>query len=154
MDDREMRQTIGRLVEHEDALATLYSLYAESCPADAELWRALAADETTHAGWVLQLLKLVRCGDVAVDPRAISGAAVATSLGYVHNAINECQTHGVGRITALCIGRDLENSIIENRFYELFKLESESQQAVRHGLERETLRHRQMIELRLRELET
>ncbi len=153
MDDQ-IRQTIGRLVEHEDALATLYSLYAESCPADAEFWHALAADETTHAGWVLQLLKLVRAGDVAVEPGAISGAAVATSLAYVHDAIAACQAHGVSRIAALCVGRDLENSIIENRFYELFKLESESQQAVRRGLERETLRHRQAIEMRLRELET
>jgi hypothetical protein len=55
-------------------------------------------------------------------------------------------------LNAVAIALDIEKSLIENKFFEIFDLDGGKHDRIRSGLEKETFRHREHLEKLFSEL--
>ncbi|MBN2565790.1 MAG: hypothetical protein JXB46_08770 [Candidatus Eisenbacteria bacterium] len=138
---------IRMMAEHERLISALYSAYARSVPEKEDFWKRLAAEEIEHSEWLTALLD----GGYG-DPRAadaFKAEAIRTSAAYVQEATVAADTEGVSHLEALSVAADVEEAMIEKRFFDAFIADSADARKVLDRLERETTEHRKRIEREL-----
>jgi len=115
----EQAQTIGLMAAHEAAMGDLYRLYAAKLPGSADLFESLATAERDHARSLADFADGVKKGLVHIDPQRFSAAAVLNSLDYIKERLAEANSSSVTLVQALSVAHDLEEGLIENRYYEV-----------------------------------
>lgn len=115
----EQAQTIGLMAAHEAAIGELYRLYAAKLPDSASLFESLAHAETDHARSLADFAEGVRKDLVHIDPKRFSAAAILSSLDYIRERLAEANSSPVILVEALSIAHDLEEGLIEKRYYEV-----------------------------------
>lgn len=134
------------LEEAEATLARLYGRYAELFPEDEAFWIRLAADETKHAAWVAAFLTAANAGSVAFKDGRLSIETFTTFLEYLTHRIEEARHGSPTPFQALTIARDIECTMIERSFFEIFTVEGEEDRRLLHALHADTERHRKEID--------
>jgi rubrerythrin len=129
------------LREHEKAIGRLYEAYARRFPQDGEFWLILAQEEEQHARWV-ELLQ----GKVENDPSAMvvnrfPAAAINYSLPYINSLAADAQRPGLTPVNALSAALDIEQALLENKYFEVFTSDSASIQRFLHLLTQGTRAH-------------
>jgi hypothetical protein len=112
--------TFGALREFELALARMYAVGGEQWPQDPAFWQALVSAEEGHARWIRTLAAIVAERSHCFIPgRPLTPIAVELQIDYVQHRTREFATGRMAERQALLVMRDLEASILEERFYEL-----------------------------------
>jgi hypothetical protein len=112
------------LREHERALGRLYRTYAECFAGQSEFWLRLAAEEDQHAEWLGSLrLRLEDDESGRLLDRFPTGA-IEHSLVYVNKLIANAHTSGITPLRALSVALDLEQALLESRYFEVFESDS------------------------------
>jgi rubrerythrin len=137
----EQLKTIQRLSAHEQAMGDLYRAYAERFPEAAELFRDLASAERAHAKWIADFATRMKAGQLQINPRRFRPAAFDTSLTHIREQIGEAQTGEVTLLTALSVSHDLEEALLERRYFEVLEGDSPELAELLLHLERETAEH-------------
>lgn len=138
-------QALDLLKEHEKVIARLYSAYAERFPQEREFWQGLSEEERLHAGWLESLQS-----DIANDPRGLivnryPQAAVEHSIRYINKLINHAVDPNLTRVKALSAAMDIENALLENRYFEVFASDNPAIQRTLECLDRGTRVHLQRV---------
>ncbi|MFB3855082.1 MAG: hypothetical protein ACE148_14835 [Vicinamibacterales bacterium] len=135
----------ARLAENEQAVGALYERFAESFPEDRELWVALARDEGQHAESIRGMLAAIPAEALRRPVQAIRLQAVATMKAYVESLAERCQRGELTRISALALGRDIENSLLEGKLFDVLSAAPATVVRVDEDLAAATREHRARI---------
>lgn len=133
------------LAQNEERLSELYRVYAEKFPEYRDLWDSLAGEETQHAKWIRNLASWSREGLIDINKNRFNIAAIHTFTGYVDKEIARARDSLVSSINALSIASYIEDSIIENRFFEVFEGDSSVLRSTLLDLATATNKHRNLI---------
>jgi len=136
---------IQKLIEYEEALSQLYAACAQRFPRHQDLWSRLSSDEHSHGEVLRVLYGKCQRKSLGINQRRFSPQALGTALAYVRTLITQMREGKISYPKALSLARDVESSVIEKRFYEVFSGESEELAKVFRALEMETREHRDRL---------
>jgi rubrerythrin len=136
---------IQKLIEYEETLSQLYAACAQRFPQHQDLWWRLSSDERSHGEILRVLYGKCQRKQLVLNQRRFSPQAVGTALAYVRDLITQLGEGKISYARALSLARDIESSVIEKKFYEVFSGESEELTKVFRTLEIDTQEHRDRL---------
>jgi len=141
------KQLIELLAQHERAIGRLYSIYASNVPAFRTLFEELSEQEEGHAQLLEELGTAVSEGELCCLVDRFNPMAVRTALAYVEQQIERSRADSyITSEQALSVARDMENSLIESKWFEVFEGDAPKLKETLEQLERETNKHRQLVQ--------
>jgi rubrerythrin len=129
------------LREHEKAIGRLYETYAHRFPQDREFWLILAQEEDQHARWIDLLQREVEEDPTGLVVNRFPAAAINHSLHYLNRLVEEAQRPSLTPVNALSAALDIEQALLENRYFEVFASDSAGIQRLLHLLIQATRAH-------------
>ena len=139
-------KTLELMAEHEKAIGWLYQEYARKFPKHKDFWSKIASEEIEHAKWISLLHSQVKEGLSHFNKGRFKEATIETSLKYVKSKIIEAQKENISAKKALSIARDLENGLIEKKYFEVFTSDCREIKQVFLNLAAATREHYKRIE--------
>ncbi|MDM7998977.1 MAG: hypothetical protein QUS33_02970 [Dehalococcoidia bacterium] len=113
-------EVIEAMAKNEEAISRLYQAYAGKFPSQKDFWSGLAADETTHAAWLRGLLGKMREGSLSISRDRFRLQPVRAFSSYLERELASVREPGLSPINALSTALYIEESIIEQRYFEVF----------------------------------
>jgi len=139
-------KAIKLLAEHEKAISQLYKEYARKFPEQKDFWSKIAREELEHASWIFTLCSKAKEGSLYFEEGRFKTGAIKTSLEYLKSQIAEAQNNKISAKNALSVARDLENGLIEKKFFEVFQPDCREIKQVLLDLAAATREHSNRIE--------
>ena len=134
------------LVRNEESISELYLVYAGKYRDLAEFWHGLALEEKGHADCIRKLADKVVEQGLHIEPGRFRTEAIGNFTKYVQSETERARNEEMPLITALSIALDIEKSIIESKFFEIFDTDSAELKHVLHELAVSTNEHIQRVE--------
>lgn len=113
------------------------------------LWEDLGKAELEHAETIETLRRQVSEKTVFVDEGKTKTLAVQSLVNYTKGSIEEARMGKMTRINALAVAKDLENSLLEKKYFTFFKSSSGQFNDLMQELFADTTEHFKMLESRL-----
>jgi hypothetical protein len=132
---------IDRLATNEESIAELYKGYADAFPVLGEFWSALASEEVGHASCIRSLGAQIGTPSLFMDENRFNATAIQTFTDYVNGELSRLDKEKMPVIEALSITLYIEESLIESKFFEVFKADTAELQHTLRRLHDETLAH-------------
>ena len=139
-------EALGVLAAHEAAMADFYSALAARFPERTDLFSTLASAERDHARRITDFAALVSAGKVRADPSRFPAAALFASLDYIREEVGRAEAPGMTLSEALFVAHELEETLIESRYYEVVEGDSAELKELVERLSRELAEHRAVLE--------
>lgn len=136
-------ETFALLREIEQAIGALYDRYAARFPALAREWRQLADDECHHAEYLHGLQMELQREHATFDGERFNLPELLDFLAGINASLAEAEA--VSLPQAMRRALELENSVIEWRFYEVAAETHPVIARVFQSLSEETLEHRGLL---------
>ena len=133
------------LANNEDLIAILYSTYAERILGFQEFWTNLAAEGKEHAAGIRALKDRLKDGKVFVNRSRFQEEAINVFSKYLNGRIAEAKKSELSQLNALSVAWDIENSVLEKKYFEVFATDSVEIRQLLSKLEAETARHGKII---------
>lgn len=135
---------------YELILKDLYDLFALKIPKENEFWKKLAEEENKHAYWLEVLGMNMQKQNITLNgDNRFNIPLIKISLGHIQEALEDFSKGELSFFDALSFASDVENSMIEKKFFEVFYGQSEEFDRVMKLLREETIKHGKRIEERL-----
>ena len=145
-------RVIELLSKNEETISQLYTAYAEKFPDYRDLWSDLAGQEKEHSRWIDDLCSKIKNGGIYCNAARFNSEAVKSSIKYINEQLNIAKTTDISLRNALGIALDLENSLIEKKYFEVFEGDSAELKQTLLNLAEATNRHRIKIKQALASL--
>ena len=146
MQTDEMNEIIEGIRQHELSLAKMYQQFAKSHPDHNQFWSQLAREEAMHAKWIGSLGRYYQKGQLDVSGLKLNHQALKTSISHIVKQTESSRNGDLSLLKAVSIALDIEKSMIDNKFFEIFDLGDAKFDRIRTGLIKETAKHRQHLE--------
>jgi len=143
---QERVQAVELLAVNEDATAELYAAFAAKFPEQRKFWLQLVGEEKLHAHWVREFIEKIQRGEADIRPDRFNPQIYQTFLDYLHQCLTEAKQQPISFFAALSIAKDVENSMIEQVFFQVFEGDDPALKQVLRNLHNSTEVHRQHIE--------
>jgi hypothetical protein len=140
--DKKASNLIDILATNEEYIGKLYKEYAEVFPIFRDFWVGLAVEEANHAFWLHNLNANTTSSPIFIAEGRFNAFAVQTFMDYLVAELARIQKNAVPLIEALSITSDIEQSLIESKYFEVFKTDSAELQHILTKLRDETIAHR------------
>ena len=134
------------LVRNEESIGELYLVYADKYQELSEFWHGLALEEKRHADCIRKLADKVKERGMHIEPGRFRTEAIGNFTKYVQSETERARKEQIPLITALSIALDIEKSIIESNFFEIFDTDSAELRHVLHELAASTSEHVKRVE--------
>ncbi len=138
-------ETIGLMAAHESAIAELYRAFGRRLPEHQELFDGLADDEVRHARQIARFADRVRDGRVRVDAARFAAESIMASLDDLGGRREEAEEGELSYADALSAAIDIEDSLIERRYFEVLEDDTAELKELLRSLEAETREHRERL---------
>jgi rubrerythrin len=135
------QRIIDSLAELEEEISRLYRLFAARFPTHAEMWSGMAEEEMRHVGYVRELLHHINDKKALFDEMTTKTYTIKTFLDNVREKQEKTEKNEYSVLNALSISHDLEQSLIERRFYEYFQSDDQTVKRLLKQLREETYQH-------------
>ncbi len=119
MSSKELEIT-NKLAENEETIAQLYSLFADKFPEFQLFWSELVKEETKHAAWIKRLYTEAEKGRLVIKPYRFNLTAVQNQVKHIEDEIARAKIKGYSIINALSAALNLETSLLEFKYFEVF----------------------------------
>jgi hypothetical protein len=138
-------KVIEMLIQQEELIAEIYKTYSEKFSEHEGLWLDLATEEVEHSLWIRLLHARSKDGSVEFKGDRFKMDILQFSLRYLKHQLEEAQKQEISLLDALEIAWDIENSLLEKRFFEIFKEDSEELRKILTDLTVSTSAHRERV---------
>lgn len=147
----QIKKIIQDFAFNEAKIEKLYHHYGRLFPDYRELWFGLAKEEKRHAEMLNNLSKIKTLKDSDLEISAHALAVIAYVSGYIDKKLGELNSKLVIK-KALENSLSLEQSMVEEKCFELFRPHHEEISAVFNQLNLETKGHAKIIALTLEKI--
>ena len=113
-------EVIELLAQHEEAASEVYKTFAERFPDKRQFWTVLQLEELDHASWVRRLKPKIDEGYIYFNQERFKTEAIQESLERLKGALSKAKQETLRLKDALSIGMDIESSLIESNYYEVY----------------------------------
>lgn len=143
---QDAEKAIDLLVENECLISRLYGIYADAFPESRSFWRGLAEDEQEHA----RMLRSLRGGLTEEAEQGDAGYIDPTSVKMFQDYLRVLVASGAGKSLtvdqAFETAARLELDLLERRFFESLRTNSEEMEETRSRLIEQTKEHRARLQ--------
>jgi hypothetical protein len=133
--------TIELMQRLEDSVAQLYEIYARKFPDYANFWMTLALQENMHADLIRGLGAMVSSGTIAFKEDRFSIEQLQQAFDNLQHELQIARQTDYSLSKATAIALNLEESLIEKSFFEIFESDSQEMKDVFADLARDTQEH-------------
>ncbi len=140
----EKMDVIELMTRHEEAIAELYSAYAEKFP-ECDIWSYLYGEEVKHAEWLRSILNNVFEGSISFSDMHFSEKGIKISIKNLQKNMEKASEGLVDLEEAFNIAYNLENSLIEDHYLDYFSSDNEGIMKVLKELKSDTVAHRNLL---------
>lgn len=142
--------TLILMRKYELILKDLYTLFSQENPVEKYFWKKLAQEEEKHAYWFEVLAMNVDNKNICFNKSgAFNIPLMQESFNHIKEAMADFKTSPPSLFDALSFASDIENSLIERKFFEIFDGQSDELDKVMKLLEEETTEHSKRIDEKL-----
>jgi len=135
---------------YELILKDLYALFADKISVEREFWIKLSEEENKHAYWLEVLGMNMQKQNVSLNgDERFNVPLIKSSIQHVEEALNDFRKVELSLFDALTFAKDVENSMIEKKFFEVFYGINDDFDQVMKLLKEETEEHNRRIEEKL-----
>ena len=134
---------IELIAQHEAMVKCLYQTFAIAYPSLAKFWNHLADEEEQHFRLVKALEADIKNNDVAFKRPSFSQAQVSDAIAWICARKERVQHGGVSINDALSMCVQIEQGMIEHRFFDVMDEDSEDVRNVLTQLEKSSIIHLQ-----------
>jgi len=113
------RGIVDKLIEWEELISDLYTVYARRFPEQAELFEQMAVEEKEHAAALRGMHDLLDRGFLLENIGEFIGEHIDEDIAQVRRALKRAERPSVRLQDAVANARDIESSVIETQFYEV-----------------------------------
>ncbi len=138
-------EVIEAMARNEEAVGRLYQAYAERFPAQRGFWSGLAAEEMSHAGWIRGLEAKMKEGTVSITKDRFKLQPVRAFSGYLEREMATARQPGFSPINALSVALYIEQSVIEQRYFEVVAADTPEMKRVLDNLAGATRSHQESV---------
>ena len=117
----EQSDIVNALIKNEQLLSKLYGEYALQPANDKAFWTHISHDETIHASWVCEFYNKLEQGLVRFDEGRFKVEALNSFSDYINDQITRAEKEEISLIQSLSLNMDLENSMLEKGFFEIYE---------------------------------
>jgi hypothetical protein len=139
--DKKASDLIDKLATNEECVGRLYKEYAEVFPILRDFWIGLAVEEANHASWLKNLTSNTSSTLIFIAEGRFNAFAIQTFMDYLVTELARLRKNEVPLLEALSITSGIEQSLIESKYFEVFKTDSAEAQHILTKLRDETLAH-------------
>ena len=136
---------IEMLAKNEEAVAQLYSAYADRFTEYKDFWSGLAVEEIGHATELRKLCGIAGEGSLYIKEGRFNNTAINNFSSYVKKESEPERVQASSLINALSVALSIEESMIERKFFDVFEADSVELRHVLLSLAAETKRHREQV---------
>ena len=136
---------VSLLAKHEEAIGGLYRVFADKYEGYGQFWSELASEEDQHAEWIGRLNKRIQDGAGKVRAEMFDPQAIKQSLDHINEVMEMAKADQFSFKQALAEAINIEESILEKKYYELFEGNIAEIKQVQYCLEDATREHRERI---------
>ena len=140
-----MREIIDIMAQYEETIGKLYQTYAQTQPELADLWNTLYSQEMEHRNWLINLADAVGTGKVHFNKDRFKIEPLHLALDYINKELSKAQNMTIPTKDSLNKAFQIEQSMIEKKFFEVFETDSVDLKHVLQNLANETKKHIEMI---------
>jgi len=105
------------LIEQENLLGQLYTIYRDIFPELADFWGQLVTEEKAHADVLAELSKSIDDKTVFFDQRKFTALGLSASIEYIRKQLQTATIRRLTLLKALSTAFDLETTLIEKEFF-------------------------------------
>ena len=134
-------ELIQLLQKYELSIAVLYETFASILSPSESGWMAFAKEERLHARWIGELHTQLKNENISFGQTKFTVQSTKTAIVYVENQVDKVIKDKPDLIQALNIAINIEKSLLESAFFNIFNLSNPGSQKVRAQLEEATKAH-------------
>lgn len=116
-------QVIEKLSQHEEFLSQLYQTYSEYQP-NREFWIKMMDEEKKHANLIRSFRSQINSDRVFINEKRFKIPVIEFSMRHIEEKIQEAKNKKIELAQALIISLDIENALLEKRYFEIFEGDS------------------------------
>jgi hypothetical protein len=135
---------IDQMAKNEVKLSQLYAKYGHAFASRKQFWEELAREEVSHGAWISTLRKRVEDGDVMFSRDRFNLVLLNDFHEYVQKEELRINT-GIALIDALKASREIEESMLEKNFFDVFTGDAPELTTLLLALEYSTKNHREIV---------
>ena len=105
-----------------------------------------------HAKWITSLARHYKKGHIRSSDFKLNHQVVKTSISHLEKQTEASKNGKLSLLNAASIALDIEKSMIDNKFFEIFDLTDGKLERIRAGLKKATSKHRKKLEKLFSEL--
>lgn len=132
-------------------ISNLYKLFAEKFPAHRYFWEELSKEEVQHAAYAKKLSAYIIQKIVFLDEKKTRTLTIKFITDGIKATYEKTKANELTIINALAYSLNLEDSIIENKFYEYFSTHDQNIAFLLSQIKRETIEHARKVKQALRD---
>lgn len=136
---------IEMLAKNEEAVAWLYSAYADRFPGYKDFWSGLAVEEIDHADELRKLCEIAGRGSLYIKEGRFNTTAIGNFSSYLERESEPDRVKASSLVNALSVALSIEESMIEHKFFDVFEADSAELKHVLLKLANETKRHLEQL---------
>ena len=141
----EQIEEVEAIAGHEQAIGDLYEAYARRFPEHADFWETLSEEEYAHAEWARKLGVHVEEGTIEIVPGRFRNKAIESSVNYLRQWTDEARKQEISLLYALSIANDIENALIDRKFFEIYETDSDEMVTILNALTEASREHRDRV---------
>ena len=138
--------SIEQLAVVEDIIADIYAAYAATIPEFTDFWIEISVEELHHASWVRSLLHMYHAGTIYIEENRFSLDTILTFQTYLRDLLADARKGKTSAIGALSVARDLEGTLAESSFHQVFVTDAREVGELLNRLRHSTEKHVERIE--------
>lgn len=145
MDEKEYQiRIVDQMAKNEIKLSELYAKYAHAFPSRKEFWTGIAQEEVSHGAWIDTLKKRIEDGNVTFASDRFNIDLLNDFYTYVQQQELKLE-EGIPLITALVASKEIEETLLEKKFFEVFHGDAPELEILLLALEYSTKNHREIV---------
>ena len=145
MNNEKQITIVELMIKNEEAMSALYKTYATKFPQRQDFWLSLAKDEIDHANWIRELTIKANEGALYIDENRFNTESIEQLSAYIDERQNETNYVDITLKKALTVTYDIENVLIEKKYFSVFIGDAHELKEVLHKLQAATTHHRSLV---------
>jgi|GEM_PF-762868 len=109
------------LAEHEEAMAALYSTFADAITEAKPFWQIMSTEEMGHKALILKIDEKLRSGEWKFRRPVFITSSIIDSLEWISARRKDIEKEGISMREALKMALKLETGMIESSFFDVLK---------------------------------
>ncbi|MDX1359430.1 MAG: hypothetical protein R3232_11415 [Clostridia bacterium] len=119
-------EIVKMINEYEFLVSRMYTTCSEKFPDLSEFWMGLAREEVRHADTIKEIMAEVDGMSVKLNQKRFNARPIEISMDHVNGIIGRLEFGDIDLLGILSLALDIEQSVIESKYYEIFTGRSRS----------------------------